>query len=127
MSPSRLTSKETGGNGWIEIETTYITRDNRDNGPMFEIQLGFRRLYLDKNRVEEETKLATAESFYHVLKKRSDRNNKISVSHSSAYITHHKKFKKLDVHVFHQEFAFCQGLHIEERVRSHTTKYHPEW
>jgi hypothetical protein len=41
----------------IEIENTYITRDSKDNEPIFEIQLEFRHWYLDKNMADMEASL----------------------------------------------------------------------
>jgi hypothetical protein len=46
------------------IKNTYITIDNKDNEPIFEILLGFQYLYPDKNMADMETILVLVENFF---------------------------------------------------------------
>ncbi len=48
----------------IEIENTYVTRDNKGNEPIFEIPLEFQHWYLDKNMVDMDTNLVLVENYW---------------------------------------------------------------
>lgn len=53
----------------LELKKTYITIDNKDNEPIFEILLGFQYLYPDKNMADMETILVLVENFFLDLEK----------------------------------------------------------
>jgi hypothetical protein len=53
----------------MKNENTYVTRDDKDNEPIFEIQMEFQHLYLDKNMADMDTNLVMVDNFYHDLNK----------------------------------------------------------
>jgi Trk K+ transport system NAD-binding subunit len=54
----------------LRLKMTYVTIDNKDNEPIFEILLVFQHLYPDKNMADMETNLVMVENFFDFLELR---------------------------------------------------------